>query len=348
MSGAMVHRVEASGPGDVSGLSQLNAHGTRAESVRAVIGKTEGNGCVNDFSRDLASRAWSDALPSGAVTVMSGGTEGVLSPHFTLISEDGGGLASPSTLRVGVAVTDAIAPAELGRRAQVDAVAAAVTRARHSAGVDVQDVHFVLVKCPLLTSGAIDATHRRGESVVCTGTYESMAHSRGAASLGVALALEEIADGVVQPALDGTVEAWSSVASASAGVEVRGCHVVLLGNAVEQPRGQRICSTVMQDAVDAASVQHLLNMIAAEGGRIVQVFAKAEADETGTIRGRRHTMLTDSDVASTRHARAAVGGLLSGLTGDTALYVSGGAEHQGPAGGGPVAIVWEPGNGGDA
>lgn len=348
MSGALVHRVEASGPGDVSGLSELIARGTLPDSVRAVIGKTEGNGCVNDFSRDLASRAWSDALPKGAVTVMSGGTEGVLSPHFTLIAEHDSGSDSPSTLRVGVAVTDPIAPDELGRRAQVDAVAAAVTRARHSADVDLHQVHFVLVKCPLLTSEAINATHRRGASVVCTGTYESMAHSRGAASLGVALALEEIADDVVQAALDGTVETWSSVASASAGVEVRSCHVVLLGNAREHQRGQRICSTVMRDAVDAASVQRLLDKIAADGGQVVQVFAKAEADQTGTIRGRRHTMLTDSDVASTRHARAAVGGLLSGLTGDTALYVSGGAEHQGPAGGGPVAIVWEAGNGSDA
>jgi len=27
------------------------------------------------------------------------------------------------------------------------------------------------------------------------------------------------------------------------------------------------------------------------------------------------------------------------VIGDTLLYVSGGAEHQGPAGGGPVAII---------
>ena len=29
----------------------------------------------------------------------------------------------------------------------------------------------------------------------------------------------------------------------------------------------------------------------------------------------------------------------AGLVGDTMLYVSGGTEHQGPAGGGPVAII---------
>ena len=29
----------------------------------------------------------------------------------------------------------------------------------------------------------------------------------------------------------------------------------------------------------------------------------------------------------------------AGVVGDTMLYVSGGAEHQGPAGGGPIAII---------
>jgi cyanuric acid amidohydrolase len=31
--------------------------------------------------------------------------------------------------------------------------------------------------------------------------------------------------------------------------------------------------------------------------------------------------------------------VLAGLIGDTMLYISGGAEHQGPSGGGPVAII---------
>jgi hypothetical protein len=51
------------------------------------------------------------------------------------------------------------------------------------------------------------------------------------------------------------------------------------------------------------------------------------------------SLLNDSDINATRHARAAVGGVLASLTGYTELYVSGGAEHQGPAGGGPVAAI---------
>src|SRR3979411_3562073 len=75
------------------------------------------------------------------------------------------------------------------------------------------------------------------------------------------------------------------------------------------------------------------------GPETVGVLAKAEAAPSGEIRGRRHTMLDDSDIHSTRHARALVGGVLAGVIGDTMLYVSGGAEHQGPAGGAPGATL---------
>jgi hypothetical protein len=53
----------------------------------------------------------------------------------------------------------------------------------------------------------------------------------------------------------------------------------------------------------------------------------------------RHTMLDDSDIASTRHARAFVCGALAAVIGHAEIYVSGGAEHQGPDGGGPVALI---------
>ena len=64
--------------------------------------------------------------------------------------------------------------------------------------------------------------------------------------------------------------------------------------------------------------------------RTIALLAKAEASASGLIRGARHTMLEDSDLSSTRHARGFVGGLLAGLVGHTELFVSGGAEHQGP------------------
>ena len=72
---------------------------------------------------------------------------------------------------------------------------------------------------------------------------------------------------------------------------------------------------------------------------MVAMLAKAEPSHDGMLRGKRHTMLDDSDISSTRHARAFVCGALAGLVGHAEIYVSGGAEHQGPDGGGPVAII---------
>src|SRR5260370_1057146 len=46
-------------------------------------------------------------------------------------------------------------------------------------------------------------------------------------------------------------------------------------------------------------------------------------------------MIDDSDINHTRHARAAVAAVVASVIGDPLVYVSGGAEHQGPSGGGP-------------
>jgi cyanuric acid amidohydrolase len=85
---------------------------------------------------------------------------------------------------------------------------------------------------------------------------------------------------------------------------------------------------------------YVLDHIKGDNERILQVSSKAEADPSGLIRGNRHTMNTDSDIHSTRHARTAVGGLLAGLVGDSQIYVSGGAEGQGPPGGGSLCVVY--------
>ena len=73
--------------------------------------------------------------------------------------------------------------------------------------------------------------------------------------------------------------------------------------------------------------------------KIVAVFAKSEADARGTIRGRRHTMLTDDDISDTRYSRCVLGAVLSSIIGDTTVYISTRAEHHGPLGGGPLAII---------
>ncbi len=141
---------------------------------------------------------------------------------------------------------------------------------------------------------------------------------------------------------------YSRRASCSAGVELLGHEIVVFGMSRAWSGPLAIDHAVMQDAIDVEPVRAALGRLglptagqlpAAERQRLVAVLAKAEASHDGRLRGHRHTMLDDSDISSTRHARAFVCGALAGLVGHAEIYVSGGAEHQGPDGGGPVALI---------
>jgi cyanuric acid amidohydrolase len=365
MATAQVIRIPMSSPGDVSGLKTLFAAGTvRPADVLAVLAKTEGNGCVNDYTRGYTTFAYQvllaetlgvgrDEIARRVAFVMSGGTEGVLSPHATVFarSAQGGGPASPQKrLAIGVAHTRDFQPEEIGRVAMVREVARGVQDAMRDARIDeARDVHFVQIKCPLLTSERNDDARRRGHDVVTADTYESMGFSRGASALGAALALGEVDASRVTD--DAVCEDWtlaSAVASASAGVELMNCEIIVMGNAPGSGSDLVIGHSVMKDAIDGDAVREALRSagIAVDGtltrdaaARVVNVFAKAEADPTGYVRQRRHTMLNDSDINNTRHARAVVGAVIASIVGDPMVYVSGGAEHQGPPGGGPVAVI---------
>jgi cyanuric acid amidohydrolase len=242
------------------------------------------------------------------------------------------------------------APREIGRMPQIEATEAAVRAAMHDAGItNAADVHYVQVKCPLLTRARIEAARAEGHDVATEDTYASMAWSRGASALGVALALEEVErDRVTDRAVCRDADLFSGRASTSAGVELMENQVLVIGNSHLWDGDLVAGHAVMRDAIDSGAVAGALRdvgitpglpLAAADQARLVAVLAKAEASHGGQIRGARHTMLDDSDIAASRHARALVGGVLSGITGTTLLFVSGGAEHQGPDGGGPITLI---------
>ncbi len=281
--------------------------------------------------------------------VMSGGTEGVLAPHWLVLEArpaPAGAAAAPAgALAIGVARTAELMPEAIGRRAQALAVGDAVRAAMADAAIEEPEaVHYVQVKCPLLTAGRVEAAAARGATVVTGDTLKSMALSRGAGALGVALALDEIApDHVTDAAIGVQLDLFSSRASCSAGVELLANEIVVLGMSRAWTGPLRIEHALMADPIDVAPVRQLLARLGVAepggGAEIRALLAKAEPPRSGRIRGFRHTMLDDSDIAATRHARAAVGGALASLVGHGEIFVSGGAEHQGPDGGGPVAVI---------
>lgn len=359
---ALLHRVPMHHPGDTGAIEALfDAGALDPRQVVAVLGKTEGNGCVNDFTRAYAVQALSlmlgrrlgeapEAVAARIAMVMSGGTEGGLSPHFLVLAVGEGAAPNPAgALAIGTAFTPDFAPEALGRTPQVQATAAAVRAAMAEAGIaDPAQVHYVQVKCPLLTSERIAAAKARGRTVATEDTYHSMGLSRGASALGVALALGEVA-AVPEDAIGADWSLHSGVASTSAGVELLRNEVIVLGNSTAWGGDLTIAHAVMRDAIDLPAVHAALRGagLRPEDGqlppdqqeRLVAVLAKAEPSSTGLIRGRRHIMWDDSDINATRHARALVGGVIAAAVGLTDIFVSGGAEHQGPDGGGPVAVV---------
>jgi cyanuric acid amidohydrolase len=243
-----VHRIPTLAPDDVTGLRHLIDAGTvDPAEIICVLGKTEGNGCVNDWSRGFATVAYTTLIaerlhvPVAEVTrralfIMSGGTEGVLSPHVTVFTrrEMNGRPTTPGKrLVAGIHHTRPFAAEEQGTMAMVRVVEDSVRRAMGSAGIaTAADVHFVQIKCPLLTVDAITDAARRGRPTVTTNTYASMGYSRAASALGVALALGEVpADAVTDEAIGRRWDLYSRVASTSAGVELDNCEVLVLGNA---------------------------------------------------------------------------------------------------------------------
>src|SRR5438034_579381 len=94
-----VAKVELKSVQDASGLEELLRAGRmKADQVIAVIGKTEGNGGVNDFTRILADQAFRRALGKHGTRsaeqiaqvpmVWSGGCDGIITPHATVFARD--------------------------------------------------------------------------------------------------------------------------------------------------------------------------------------------------------------------------------------------------------------------
>ncbi len=368
-----VRKVPLRNVSDASELARLIDAGVlTADRVVAVIGKTEGNGGVNDYTRILADRAFRDVLVAkgsrGADAiaqvpiVWSGGTDGVLSPHATIFAtaapdtvvSSTGASTDPETtdeprLSVGFAMSEPLLPEDIGRTAMITKVAAAVRAAMAKAGItDPADVHYVQTKTPLLTIHTIRDAKSRGQTVWTENTGESMDVSNGTAALGIAVALGEIAMPADTDVMrDRTL--CSSVASCSSGVELDRAQVVVAGNVRGIGGRYRIGHGVMRDALDADGIWAAIRNAGLDlpdrphprdlDGRLVNVFLKCEASQDGQVRGWRNAMLDDSDVHWHRQIKACVGGVAAAVTGDPAVFVSVSAAHQGPDGGGPVAAI---------
>ncbi|HSS94953.1 MAG TPA: ring-opening amidohydrolase [Candidatus Dormibacteraeota bacterium] len=361
-------------PADTSGLRALADSGKiKADTLVALVGKTEGTGAHDDWGRvwaDVALREWTgrllgipaDEVAKHVIFVLSGGCPGVITPHIVAVTrewvevpDEGAGSGGEKALVVGRAGSDPMAPEEVGRMGQIRKVAAATLLAMADAGLsDPKDVHLVMVKVPGLTTATIKDAESRGKSVVSHdltfGPEGAGAYANDAAALGVALALGEVPESLLS---DGMVrrnwDLYSEVAMTSSGGEKRHGEVVVFGNSDKSQSSMRIGHAVTRDFIDAEGVRNALRSAGLhfQGGlpdeadlsRLVHVFAKSVIPGSDQIRGQRITLLDDADAYQI--GKALGGMLVASVTGRTTNYVSGGERnsHQGPPGGNIVAAV---------
>jgi ring-opening amidohydrolase-like protein len=357
-----VRKVPIHSVADASELAKLiDDKVLAADRVIAIIGKTEGNGGVNDYTRIIADRAFREVLvekgaPADLVReipiVWSGGTDGIISPHATIFATAPDEDAEPTDdprLTVGFAMSEPLLPEDIGRVAMIEKVADAVPVAMERAGItDAAEVHYVQTKTPLLTIHTIRDAKSRGKTVWTEHTHESMDLSNGCTALGIAVALGEIEMPGDEDVMHNR-DLFSSVASCSSGVELDRAQVVVVGNARGVGGRYRIGHSVMKDALDQDGLWEAIRDAGLDlperphhtdlDGRLVNLFLKCEASQDGMVRGRRNAMLDDSDVHWHRQIKACVGGVTAAVTGDPAVFVSVSAAHQGPEGGGPVAAI---------
>src|SRR5699024_410607 len=144
-----VRKVPIHSVADASELEKLIADGVmEADRVIAIIGKTEGNGGVNDYTRIIADRAFREVIVANGTRsaeevkqipiVWSGGTDGVISPHATIfatLGDDKTTKTDEPRLTVGFAMSEQLLPEDIGRTAMISKVADAVKVAMSRAGI---------------------------------------------------------------------------------------------------------------------------------------------------------------------------------------------------------------------
>lgn len=334
-------------PEDCTGLTSDLATGRlRAADIRAVFIKTEGNGLDNDWSRPLALRALAQHLPapSGCGTppmlVVSGGCEGMLTPHMTVMACTAAplGIAAQGSaaLAMGTCISEPLSAVELGREAHGEQVRHAVERACADAGIAIDDVVHVQVLSPWMGRDLLAAAPA-GASLVAHDAHASKPAIRGAAALGAGIALKEVDTDAVDWTPTGPTTRLAGVranrVAVTAGDTGGRVQVLVLGQSSAWRGPLRAASTQLADMLDLDAIASVRR------SGLIAAFFKGDPPADGRVRGARTTMGADSDIHAFRHFRAAMSGVFGAALGTPRVFIGGGAEFQSAAGGGLLTTI---------
>jgi cyanuric acid amidohydrolase len=339
LKSAQLHCLPMSDAGDVATLTALIDGGVPVQSIKALWCKTDGTGLLNDYSRGYAELALAqflaarldcsvDEIRARIQIVVSGGAEGIVSPHLLVLAEAPGD--APPRERGLVAGLDrrAMSPLSAGTHDHALATADMVRCAALDAGLSgAAEAKLIVIRSP---ASAMNAASVRA--------------ARLAAAAGVGLAtghrsdlpddLSAIFDG---PSNVFVVARWDDLEQ----------QVVVLGNAPGARSPQIVASGALRDPLDSTGVARVLAELgiaalpqasAADAARIASIIMKGDPP-VGSIRGWAHGMSNDPTLPGHRQARAAYAAMAAAIAGVTTILASGGAEGHGPADGGLIAIV---------
>ncbi|MCK9897846.1 ring-opening amidohydrolase [Frankia sp. AgB32] len=342
----------------------------------AIVGKTGGRGSGDDPLRAGVERQLRSTLAAHLALrvddvekqipiMLSGGSYGPLTPNIALfikkpvtttpdVAAVEPGVEGKS-LVAGWARTPPLAPEDLGRPAQVDAVATAVEAALLDAGSpDPSDVHAVLVKGPAMTEARIRDAHARSRSVITDDPdidlTASTMYTNDASALGVAVALGEVdrAEAMSERVIRHRWDLFSAVALASSAGEKTGADVLVLGNALDAASDLVVGHDELRSPIDVEGIHRALRRAglefdaapsAAQRGDIVHVLIKMVLPADSVVLGETTALADADDPPAVAKTMAAT--LAASVTGHTRNYVSGGEldSHQGAPGASPVVAI---------
>jgi cyanuric acid amidohydrolase len=327
-----LHGFPVEAAGDATGLeAALREINPAAVRQMVILAKIPGPATLNDPSRELAQmvfraallRAGGEALHARCHMILSVGCEGIGSAGGWLLADDGASEPGPPRMVMCCARSLPIPAHARGMPDHVLAVAEATTQALHDAMLTPADVAVVLVKSPVRRDQA-NATGR----------------SRGAAALGVAVALGEVAASQITAAAMDDLALFSAKAMTMSGTETEQAEIIVLANTAGAGGDLVIGSAVLPDLLDVGAARRLLRGL---GGRFDDdgvlanhedfgaVLLKAGMRPDGRLRGRT-THMHGTDMPADKHLRAAASGVLASLLGSNDAFITGGAEHQTPPG----------------
>ena len=199
-----------------------------------------------------------------------------------------------------------------------------------------RDVHLVQIKSPAPArfDGPAEA---------------AIGRARAATVLGAMVALGEITPARARAAFaKRDLSVWSARVSVSSAAEFDRQETVAFGHAPGWIGDLRIAHGALADPLDLPAVVRVLarlgldakpQLSASARARLVACLAKSGPPADGRLRGVDLAFAADPTQSPLRRVRGGLGSLIAAATGEPRVFVSGGAEHQGPPGGGIFAAI---------